>query len=65
MKTFFVYQNWTTEKLYKSGLTEMAAYYAAAELDSLIKNGHGNGCACVGNIADESDYHVAKRLGLI
>ena len=61
-KNFFVYQNWTGEKLYKSGLTEVEAEKAYNELDRLIKNGSGNGCACIGNTED--DHHVAKRLGL-
>lgn len=64
--SFFVYQNWTDEKLYKSGLTQAEAYAAFDELDSLIESGCcGDGCATVGNTFDPGDYWVCKRLGLV
>ena len=66
MKTYFVYQNWTSEKLYAQGLTQAEAYELQKDLDNLISSGgFGNGCACIGDTSDESDKHVAKRLGLI
>ena len=62
-KTFFVYQNSVSEKLYKSGLTEREADKAYNELDKLVKNGLGGGVACIGSIED--DWCVAKRLGIV
>lgn len=67
-KTYFIYQCFMngSEKLYKSGLSEVESDKAYDELDSLIANGGcGDGCAVRGNTADESDYYVAKRLGII
>ena len=64
--SFFVYQNWTDEKLYKSGLTQREAYEAFDELDRLIESGScGDGCATLGNTFDPGDYYVCLRLGLV
>lgn len=65
MNTYFVYQNWTSEKLYKANLTEREADKAYSDLERLLKNGIGKGCACIGNTADDDDYCIAKRLGLL
>lgn len=66
-RTYFVYQCFMNgkEQLYKSGLTDVEADKALAELDRLITNGGcGNGCAIIGDLNEESDKYVAKRLGL-
>lgn len=67
-KTWFVYQAFMngSEKLYKSGLTDLEADAAQAELDRLIESGScGDGCAVCGDLDEETDVYVAKRLGLI
>lgn len=65
-KDWFVYQCWTDEKLYASGLTSEGAEEAQAELNRLIENGCcGDGCAVCGCLSHERDRFVAKRLGLI
>lgn len=64
-KTFFVYQNWTDEKLFKSGLTREEANEEAEFLDRLIEDGCcGNGCACIGDTDDPGSYNLCLRLGL-
>lgn len=66
MKKYFVYQNWTTEKLYASGLSHEEAVEKFDMLNHLIESGCcGDGCATIGNLEDESDFFVAQRLGLI
>lgn len=66
MRKYFVYQNWTTEKLYASGLTYKEANEKFNELNHLIESGcFGDGCATIGNLEDESDFFIAQRLGLI
>ena len=65
-RNFFVYQNWTDEKLYKSGLTYKEAMDAMSELDRLIESGCcGDGCACYGSTDNLDDIYVAIRLGLV
>lgn len=65
MGSYFVYQCWTDEKLYKSGLTYEEACEAFDELNHLIESGCcGDGCAVLGDLNDPSDIYVAQRLGL-
>ena len=65
-KSYFVYQCWEKETLYASGLTLDEAKEAQASLDRLIETGVcGDGCAVIGNLESESDFFVARRLGLI
>jgi len=65
-KNFFVYQCWTDEKLYKSGLSYKEAMDAMDELNRLIESGCcGDGCACYGSTDCFDDLWVAIRLGLV
>ena len=65
-KTYFVYQAWTEETLYRANLTYEEANEAFDTLNNLIESGCcGDGCAVVGNLEEPSDYYVAQRLGLI
>lgn len=63
---YFVYQNWTDEKLYSKGLSREDADKDFEALNRLIESGScGNGCACIGRLSEPTDYLVAMRLGLI
>ena len=63
---YFVYQNWTDEKIYSKGLSYEDAERDFNALNRLIESGScGNGCACIGRLYDPADYLVAMRLGLI
>ena len=62
---WFVYQCWTEDRLYKTGLTREEAYEAQNELNSLIESGAcGDGCAVIGCLTDPDELHVCKRLGI-
>lgn len=63
--SFFVYQCWTKDTLYKSGLTEQEAQEAREDLNSLIESGAcGDGEALVGNTFEPGFYYVCERVGL-
>lgn len=63
---FFVYQDWTHEELYASGLTYQEALDAQSTLDNLIERGYcGSGAACIGQVSYSEDKYVAQRLGLL
>lgn len=63
---YFVYQCWSDDKLYKTGLTRQEAIDAQNELNCLIESGCcGEGEAVIGRLDDSTNYWLCKRLGIL
>ena len=64
-KTWFVYQCWIDDRLYKDGLSHEEAVEAQKELNRLIESGAcGDGEAVIGCLEDPANEWLCKRLGI-